>query len=137
MTGENNGPVLLFDGYCNLCSGAVKFVLRNEKNEEIRFAPLDSEKGKQLMENMGIEASGKETMIFIEDDHHYEKSRAAAELFKRLGSPYPLMGKIISLLPNFLTDFGYFLVSKSRYKLFGTKDTCMVPADNYEDRFLD
>lgn len=136
MTVETDEPILLFDGYCNLCSGVVKFVLRNEKKDEIRFAPLDSDTGNQLKEDMGIETSDKETMIFIEDSHYYEKSGAAAELFKQLESPYPFIGKIIGFLPDFLTDFGYFLVSKSRYRMFGKKDSCMVPPENYNERFL-
>ena len=38
-----DSPVVLFDGYCNLCSGWVDFVIRHGEERPIRFVPLQSE----------------------------------------------------------------------------------------------
>ena len=130
-------PVLLFDGHCNLCSGIVKFILENERGEEIRFAPLDSEAGEQIKEELGIEDRDKESLIFVEGEKYYERSEGTAKLFEKLQPPYPLLAKIISILPDFLTDLGYRMVAKYRYRIFGRKDSCMVPTGDLKERFLD
>ena len=42
-------PILLFDGVCNLCNAAVRFVIDNDRTGRIMFAPLQSEVGRALV----------------------------------------------------------------------------------------
>jgi predicted DCC family thiol-disulfide oxidoreductase YuxK len=37
----------------------------------------------------------------------------------------------------FLTDFGYDIIAKNRYRWFGKKDSCMIPSPEIRSRFLD
>ena len=47
-------PVILFDGICNLCNKSVQFVIRNDAHAIFRFASLQSNTGKQLLQQYGI-----------------------------------------------------------------------------------
>jgi predicted DCC family thiol-disulfide oxidoreductase YuxK len=48
--------MLIFDGYCNLCSFVVEFVLKHEKSEIIRFVAMQTKLGQDLlaMHSLGI-----------------------------------------------------------------------------------
>lgn len=138
MMGElEQKSILLFDGYCNLCSGAVKFVLEKERDHEIYFAPLSSETGQRLTESPEIEEDPGDTIVYLEGGEQYKRSAAVAKVLQHLKFPYPLLGKILMYVPDFLADRCYDLVAGHRYRLFGRKDTCMAPSPEFRDRFLD
>jgi len=50
-------PIILYDGVCNLCNGGVNFMLDwdspNEERGNFRFAALQSEVGKALLQRSG------------------------------------------------------------------------------------
>ena len=46
---KTENPVILFDGFCNLCSGLVTFLLKVDVKKQFRFIPLQSEKGQKLI----------------------------------------------------------------------------------------
>ncbi len=130
---EQQRPVLLFDGVCNLCNGVVSFTL--ERNEDFRFAPLQSEEGKRLLEQHGFE-SDLETFVVVDNHRIYTRSGAVIRLLERLGGGWKIAGKILKLVPRTLRDLGYLAVAKSRYRVFGKKDECMVPSGEARERFL-
>ena len=43
------GAVVLFDGVCSLCNGAVQFLLDHERDASMRFAPLQSDVAERLL----------------------------------------------------------------------------------------
>ena len=43
-------PIILFDGICNYCNNAVNFSIKWNKNKNLRFATLQSELAKELLE---------------------------------------------------------------------------------------
>ncbi|MBZ5680744.1 MAG: DCC1-like thiol-disulfide oxidoreductase family protein [Acidobacteriia bacterium] len=48
-----------------------------------------------------------------------------------------LAGFLLQILPRPLRDWGYRLVARNRYRLFGRFETCMLPGPKDRDRFLD
>jgi ABC-type uncharacterized transport system permease subunit len=42
--------IMLFDGVCTLCNGAVQFVIRNDSTNQVKFASLQSESAARLLE---------------------------------------------------------------------------------------
>jgi predicted DCC family thiol-disulfide oxidoreductase YuxK len=40
MSSTSRNAVILFDGVCNLCNGAVNFVIDRDRDGYFRFAPL-------------------------------------------------------------------------------------------------
>lgn len=131
-----NKPILLYDGVCNLCSGAVKFVIKNDPKDRFYFASLQSETGKGIMRNHELDANEMDTFVFIKDDVVFIRSSAALHLFREMGFPWNLSYALI-LVPGQVRDAVYKFISRHRYKWFGKKDSCMVPDEKIKGRFLD
>lgn len=130
-----NKTILLFDGYCNLCNGCVKFVLKHEKNDLIFFASLQSETGEKLLKHYNIDPATTDSLVFIENNESFIKSAAALKLTKYMRGLYPLcMGFMI--VPTFIRNWVYDFIAKYRYRWFGKSETCMVPDKNIANRFL-
>lgn len=130
-----NKTILLFDGYCNLCNGCVKFVLKHEKNDLISFASLQSETGEKLLKQYNIDPNVTDSLVLIENGTASIKSSAALKLTKYMKGLYPLcMGFMI--IPPFIRNWVYDFIAKHRYKWFGKSDTCMIPDKNIANRFL-
>jgi predicted DCC family thiol-disulfide oxidoreductase YuxK len=129
-----DGPVLLFDGVCNLCNGVVQFLVPRDPAGRIRYAPLQSDAGRALLERAGIEQD-LDTVVLVEGDRAYTKSAAAIRVAELLGWPYRLasLGRV---LPRRLRDACYDVVAANRYDWFGRMERCMVPDDDVSDRFL-
>ncbi|WP_435361951.1 thiol-disulfide oxidoreductase DCC family protein [Haloarchaeobius sp. DFWS5] len=129
-------PVLLFDGVCNLCNGAVQFVIERDDAGKIHFASLQSDAGARLLERAGLSPDQRETMVLVEGDDVYTKSSAAIRLAELLGGVYRVatLGRVV---PRFVRDRVYDFVAAHRYQWFGKKDQCMVPEEDVSGRFLD
>ncbi len=128
--------ILLYDGVCNLCNGAVKFVLKHEKKPEIMFASLQSNLGKKILKENHIDDTKLESLVFIADGKAMIKSTAGLHLFKYLKGIYPLM-MVFVIVPKFIRDPIYDWIARNRYKWFGSTTDCGVPGKETRDRFLD
>ncbi len=129
--------ILLFDGVCNLCSASVQFVIAHDRKNHFRFASLQSDAGKHVMKEHGIEVPDGDpsTMILVEGDRVYERSSAAIRIARLLGFPWSLA--VLGLvMPRVVRDFFYGVVARNRYRWFGKKDVCMVPTPELRARFL-
>jgi len=138
ITNINNGDkIILFDGVCNLCNGAITFILKNEKTPHFKFASLQSEIGKHLMAERHINPSEIDSIILIDvGNAYYIKSTAALEIAKDLKGGYSLLSNL-SVLPESFRDSVYDFIARNRYKWFGKKDQCMIPTPELKSRFLD
>ncbi|MEO0477942.1 MAG: thiol-disulfide oxidoreductase DCC family protein [Planctomycetota bacterium] len=134
-------PVILFDGVCNLCSGWVDFVLNHERLEPgqttgvLKFASLQSEEGRELMVEHGIDPDALDSIVFVEDGRAFQKSGAVLRIAGYLKRPWR-WGTIFRFVPPFLRNLAYGLVARVRYRLFGKSETCRVPTPELRGRFL-
>lgn len=133
---DASGPIILFDGHCNLCSGWVQFVLAREGRTPFRFASLQSAAGARLLATHGLPAD-LQTIVLIEDGRALTRSTAVARMLRRLRAPWPLLGLLIGGLPRPLRDWAYGVVARNRYRWFGRQDTCALPTPAQRERFLD
>lgn len=130
----DDGPVLLFDGVCNLCAGAVQFVIRRDPAGRIRFASLQSPAGQTLLARHGL-PDDLDSVVLVEGGRAYTKSAAAIRVAELLGWPYRA-ASVARLLPRRLRDAVYDVVAANRYDWFGRKERCLVPSEDVSDRFL-
>ena len=130
-----SNAVLLFDGVCNLCNWAVRFILKNEKDHLIKFASLQSEPGKKILFENHIPFPGPESIIFIENGKVYSKSEAILFVVRHLKSPWHLLSGL-RIFPVSFRDGLYDLIARNRYKVFGKKENCPLPEKKWETRFL-
>lgn len=117
--------LILFDGYCNLCSSTVQFILKRDKKRIFSYASLQSDLGKNSLAAYGLSTTEIDTVILIENGIAYTYSTGALKIAKSLSGIWPLLyGAII--IPRFLRDAIYKFIAKNRYRWFGKKDTCMI-----------
>ncbi len=127
--------VLLFDGLCNLCNGAVNFVLKRDKQAKYKFASLQSEVGINLCKQQNIDTTKVNSIILIKDDKVFIKSDVVLEILKDMPKGWRLL-RIGVILPKFVRDCLYEVIAKYRYQIFGKKDECPIPTEDIQDRFL-
>ena len=131
-----NHPVILFDGACNLCNRAVDFVIRRDQNGIFRFASLQSNAGKELLHAHALGSAEMDSIVLIEDGIAYLRSTAVLRIARRLGKLWPVFYCFIRL-PDKLRDAVYNAIANRRYRWFGKKGTCRVPAPEERARFLE
>ena len=129
--------IILFDGLCNLCNRLVIFILKRDRNRIFKFAPLQSERGQQILAsfNLNISEINPDTFILISDNQALIKSTAALKLLKQLCYPCKFFYLFI-IIPRPVRDFIYDLIARHRYRLFGQRSQCLLPDKSYIDRFL-
>ena len=139
FTGQT--PVLLYDGVCGFCNGAVQTILRHDRRGRLRFAALQSDYGRAALARHP-ELSGVDSVVFLEaspetgGERVSVRSEAGLRVASYLGGPWKffLLGR---LLPARVRDYLYDLFARHRYKLFGKYDTCLLPPPEMRARFID
>ena len=127
--------IVLFDGVCNFCDASVNFVIQCDKRGYFRFAPLQEPKGAEIARRYGIDPERLDTFVLVENGRAYRKSGGALRVAGRLGVLYRLAFALI-IIPPFIRDFFYDWFARRRYRWFGKKHACMVPAPEVRERFL-
>ena len=67
----------------------------------------------------------------------YHRSDAVAQALQLLPKPWPRLGRALALIPRTLRELAYTLVARLRYRLFGRSETCILPPDEDQNRFLE
>ena len=127
--------VILFDGVCNFCNGAVNFVISRDREGYFKFAALQSAAGEELLDRYDIDKIETDSVVLIEDDKAYLHSSAALRIVRRLPGLWPVLYGLI-IVPKGIRDWAYRLFAKHRYRLFGRREECMIPTPEIRTRFL-
>jgi len=127
--------VILFDGVCNLCNGAVQFIIKRDKTSKFLFASLQSDFGQSQLQKFGLDPSELHSIIALDNGKFFERSDAALTIASGLAQPWPMLG-VFRILPRFFRDWIYDLISKNRYKMFGKRESCMIPTPELKGRFV-
>lgn len=133
---ENDKKIILFDGVCNLCNGAIQFIIKRDKKDTFRYAALQSEIGEQLIAERAIDTTKVDSIILIEPGiAYFTKSDAALHIGQGFGGFWKVL-VIFTWIPKAFRDVIYDFVAKNRYKWFGRKDACMIPTAELKAKFL-
>ncbi|MDR6624907.1 thiol-disulfide oxidoreductase DCC family protein [Caulobacter segnis] len=135
------GPVrepdglMLFDGVCNLCDGAVRAVMAIDRDGAIHFTPLQTPYGQKLATLYGVDPASPESLVFLDQGRALTKTAAVAAILRRARAPWRWLA-IIDRLPRGLTDRVYDGIARNRYRLFGRRERCVVATESQRARFL-
>ena len=129
-------PVILFDGVCNLCNGGVNFALDWDPEGAFRFAALQSETGKALLQRAGRRPDDISSIVLVEKERAFIKSDAVLRIARKLSNPFPFLGLAGFAFPGLARNFVYDRIANNRYNLFGRAQSCRLSDDNFESRFL-
>ena len=132
---NSNQSLVLFDGVCHFCNNSVNFIIDRDPKKKFVFAPLQSELAKNVLNRLGEDSSVIDTIILIQNNKLYKRSRAALEIAKQLNGLWPLCYVFI-IIPGFIRDLVYKLIAKNRYKWFGQLEACRIPTPEMRERFL-
>lgn len=116
-----NRTILFYDGDCGVCSRAVRFILKNERSNELFFSSLKGDFAIHFLAGSGIESVNSNTLYLFENGKLYHKSRAAMKLIPYLKRSYALL-KILYIFPRFFRDFVYNCIAANRKVFF--KNVC-------------
>ena len=133
---ELNHPVILFDGVCNLCNASVQFIIKHDKKSVFRFASLQSEFGKRIIEKFDLANKNIDSVMLFENNTIQLKSTAALQIAKRLGGIYSALYVFI-IIPRFMRDSIYDFVARNRYRWFGKQESCMIPKPELKKLFIE
>jgi predicted DCC family thiol-disulfide oxidoreductase YuxK len=133
-----DGPIVLFDGVCNLCNATVQWLLDRDEDERLRFASLQSEAAAGVLRDAGIDdpSSLPDSIVLVDQVGVHIRSAAALRIGGTLGFPFSL-GRLGLLVPRPIRDGVYALIARNRYRWFGRRDVCMRPIPELAARFLD
>ena len=156
---EHRQPILFFDGVCGLCNRFVDFMLRVDSQHLFRYAPLQGETARRLLEMDdqagdleagsvppgGLEPGAHElgdsqvgdlrSFIFLDTDRRFEQSSAVLHALIRLGGAWRLIA-VLYIFPRPVRDLVYRVVARNRYRWFGRRDACRMPTPEERGRFL-
>jgi predicted DCC family thiol-disulfide oxidoreductase YuxK len=105
--------VVLFDGVCNLCNGAVRFIAANDPAGRFAFLALQSPRAAALLvpsTSSGapagpqpVEEREPDTIVLLDHGRLYERSNAVLHIALGLRAPWPLAFAAI-LIPSGARD---------------------------------
>lgn len=126
---------MLFDGVCNVCNRSVDFIIERDPSGHFRFAALQSEAARPLLERCALPAEFLDNIVLVEDDACYVRSTAALRIVRHLRRPWPLL-YVLLLIPRPVRDVAYTWFARNRYRWFGKQQSCRLPNPELADRFL-
>jgi len=131
----NHSHIIIFDGECNLCHGAVNFIINRDSDGRFAFSPLQSQFSQEYIRLHGLETLMFDSLFLIKDDSRYIRSDAVIEIAKELPGYWKWL-RFLKLIPRPIRDYFYLLTARNRYRLFGRRATCMLPSPALSDRFI-
>jgi len=126
-------PIVFFDGYCNLCSGSVQWIIKHDKKGQFKFASLQSDFAKQTLNKNTVESLS--SLVLYQNNNTFLESTAALKIAKKLDFPVNLLS-VFLIVPVFIRNFFYKIISRNRYKWFGKKQECWLPTAELKQRFI-
>ena len=130
-----NSPIILFDGVCNFCNFWVNLILKYDKEKKFKFASIQSDFAKKFLEEYKINTLGIDSIVLIVEGKVLLKSSAVVQIAKNLSGILKLL-YYSKFIPISFRDAIYDFVARNRYKWFGRREVCRVPAEEEKARFL-
>ena len=136
MASTSSKYIVLFDGVCNLCNGAVQFIVKRDKKKKYLFGSLQGKTGQEYLVKYHLATNLYHSFMLIEGNVLYTRSTAVLRTLKHLGRGWQLLYVFI-YIPQPIRDGLYKLIASNRYRLFGKKHSCRVPTVEERERFLE
>lgn len=131
-----DGPTVVFDTDCVLCSGMVAFVLAHEQAPVLRFAGAWSSEGLALAAMHGFSRSDLDkTFLVVCGGKALMRSDAGIEIMRHFRAPWR-WAAVVAAVPRPLRDVVYDFVARRRYRWFGRRQDCIVVPPAERHRFI-
>jgi predicted DCC family thiol-disulfide oxidoreductase YuxK len=131
----DDGPVVVFDAMCVLCSANAQLILRRDRKRRFRLTSMQSQVGQDLYRRFGLDPADPDSLIVVQGENMLRDSDAVLAIWRELGGPWRLAA-MLKIIPGRIRDPFYRWVARNRYALFGRRDTCWIPSREHADRVL-
>jgi predicted DCC family thiol-disulfide oxidoreductase YuxK len=135
-----DADLVLYDGVCGFCDGLVRWLLARDREQRLRFAPLQGAAAVELRERHPEIPESIDTFVFVEirggSEQVFVRSAALLCLLDRLPAPWRWLA-VLRVVPRGIADLAYDAFARRRYRWFGVLDVCPVPPPEVRERFLD
>ena len=142
--------LVIFDGHCGFCNRSIRWFLRRDRLDRLRFIPSESPKVADLFarrrisetkDGLGSSRFAPSTILVVTNpdapvEQVLVRSDAAIAMLRQLPSPWPAVAAVLGWVPRPLRDLGYGLVARYRYRIWGRLETCPIPTARERERFL-
>ena len=133
--------LVLYDGVCGLCNRLLQFLLKHDRREVFSFAALQSDTGKRMVARSGGDPEELTSFYVVADFRTpgarvFTRSDAAVFVASQLGWPWKAMS-IARWLPKVVRNRAYDLIARSRYRMFGRYEQCLLPTPEHRRRFVE
>jgi predicted DCC family thiol-disulfide oxidoreductase YuxK len=123
---EPGARAIIFDGYCHVCSGWVRFLSRHRIDPPFELIPMQSAAGRALLADHGIDPDDPSTFLVLDQGHEFTQSDATLHVIAALGSLWRIV-HVARVIPRRWRDALYQLLARNRYRWFGRRSTCHLP----------
>ncbi|MEW6319706.1 MAG: DCC1-like thiol-disulfide oxidoreductase family protein [Acidobacteriota bacterium] len=127
--------VILFDGTCAFCEGAVKFIAARDPAGYFRFGASQNDAGRRLLAAHRLTRESARSLVLIEGGQVYLRSTASLRIARHLTWPWRLAATLL-VVPAPLRDAVYRVVAAVRHRLAGASDACEVPPPEIRGRLI-
>ena len=124
--------IVVFDGFCVLCNKYVHWASKKYPSKNIYFTNFES----SFINKNYPELTLGDTVFVINNKNKVLKKSAAIKHCIRFLKINPIVKFFVLILPDFLLDIFYNLISKNRYKIFGKYDSCTIPKNINKSNIL-
>ena len=141
--------LVIFDGYCGFCNKSIRWFLRRDQHDRLRFVASESPIVADLLARHGFvssdlnsgQESGPNTMLVVRDaggenEQVVVRSDAAVAILRELPRPWPAVARVFSWIPRSVRDWGYRLVARWRYRIWGRLEACPLATREERAHFL-
>lgn len=133
--------LVLYDGVCGLCNRLLQFLFKHDGRAVFMYASLQSPIGRATVERFGGNPDELTTFYVVAGyrtarPQMLSKSRAALFVAREIGWPWRAAAAM-AILPTPVLDRLYDAIARSRYRMFGRVDHCVIPRPELRRRFLE
>ncbi len=127
--------IIVFDGICLLCNSFVQFLLKRDKSKQFYFTTAQSNFAQELNKTQPFPMSSLDSVIYLQNGRVLTESTAILSIVTDLGGMWRLF-VLFKLVPPFIRNAMYRFCARRRYRVFGMRESCMIPDPEWSDRFL-
>lgn len=135
-----SNPIVLYDGVCGFCNRGVRFLLKRDRQDHLRFASLQSDFASALLRRHGVDATLVDTLYVVADygspsENLLARADAVVFLGRGIGGVWNV-ARLLNILPKWVGNRAYNLVARHRYRFFGKHESCPLPDQRDRHKFL-
>ena len=136
--------LVVYDGHCGLCNGWVRWLLRRDQRDRLRFVASQSAGIFPLLSRHAavLEPGGRPGTVLVfsspieAGEQPLTQLAATLAVLHELPRPWPAVAAVLGWIPRFLSDPVYWLVARWRYRIWGRLENCLLPMPEQKRHFL-